>query len=190
MGFLFATQVPGGHPSDASYVLPLVDKVQHAIKRVPVKTTLAIHSLAGDLALNDSAVRQALHARGILTVGIPRTIDPINPLPTPAEVLHLLNAAGLNRQRTPYQVHLASACSYSRPVVESYIARLLARGAGQLRYTGQQGAIVQLGMTVMAHNGAAMRRIRQQRLSKRAQKFRRLLRLRRWNVNQFNDPKN
>jgi hypothetical protein len=33
-------------------------------------------------------------------------------------------------------------------------------------------------MTAMAHNGAAMVRIRQQRLSKRAQKFRRLLRLR------------
>jgi hypothetical protein len=35
-----------------------------------------------------------------------------------------------------------------------------------------------------------MVRIRQQRLSKRAQTFRRLLRLRHRNVNQFNEPKN
>jgi hypothetical protein len=44
-------------------------------------------------------------------------------------------------------------------------------------------------MTVMAYNGAAMVRIRQQRLSKRAQKFRRLLGLRRRNINQINGPK-
>jgi hypothetical protein len=74
--------------------------------------------------------------------------------------------------------------------VESHIASLLARGAGQLRYKGPQGAMVQLGMTVMAHNGAALQRIRQRRLSKRAQKFRRLLRLRRHNINQFNEQKN
>jgi hypothetical protein len=87
-------------------------------------------------------------------------------------------------------VQLACACGSSRPGVESPIARLLSRGAGQGRYKGLQGAVVQLSMTVMAHNGAAVVRIRQQRLSKRAQKFRRLLRLRRPNVNEFNVSKN
>ena len=110
--------------------------------------------------------------------------------PTPEEILDVLNEAGLNRKRTPHQVHLACACGYSRPVVESHIACLLARGAGEIRYKGPHGAVVQLGMTVMAHNAAALGRIRQQRLSKRAQKFRRLLGLRHRNINQINDSKN
>jgi hypothetical protein len=96
----------------------------------------------------------------------------------------------LNRQRTPHQVQLACACGYSRPVVESHIASVLCRGAGQIRYKGPQGAVVQLGMTVMAHNAAAVVRICQQRLSKRAQKFRRLLGLRRRHVTQINRSKN
>ena len=75
-------------------------------------------------------------------------------------------------------------------MVESHIASLLARGAGQVRYKGLQGAVVQLGMTVMAHNGAVGVRIRQQRLSKRAQKFRRLLGLRRHKINEINHLKN
>ena len=33
-GFIFANRVPEGNPSDASYVLPLLDKVQSAIDRV------------------------------------------------------------------------------------------------------------------------------------------------------------
>jgi hypothetical protein len=189
-GFIFATHAPRGNPNDASYVVPLVDKVQHALKQVTAPRKLAIHSVAGDLGVNDATVRQALHERGILTVGIPNTIAPIHPKPSPQEVLDLLHAAGLNRQRTPYQVQLACACGYSRPVVESHIASLLCRGAGQLRYKGPLGATVQLGMTAMAHNGAVMVRIRHRRLSKRAQRFRRLVRLRYRNVNQFNKPKN
>jgi hypothetical protein len=189
-GFIFATHAPVGNPIDASYVIPLVEKVQDALTRVKTPHRLAIHSVAGDLGVNDATVRQGLHERGILTVGIPQTTQPINPNPTPQEVLDLLNGANLNRQRTPYQVHLACACGYSRPVVESHIASLLSRGAGQIRYKGPQGAVVQIGMTAMAYNGAALVRIRQQRLSKRAQKFRRLLRLRYRNVNQFNEPKN
>ena len=185
-GFIFATRVPLGNPIDASYVLPLVDTVQHAIARSRAQPKLAIHSVAGDLGVNDPEVRHALHARGILTVGIPKTVEPITPQPTPEAILDILNAAGLNRQRTPHQVQLACACGYSRPVVESHIASVLARGAGQIRYKGPQGAVVQLGMTVMAHNGAVLVRIRQQRLSKRAQKFRRLLGLRYRNTNQIN----
>jgi hypothetical protein len=75
-------------------------------------------------------------------------------------------------------------------VGESHIACLLSRGAGQMRYKGPQGAVVQLGMTVMAHNGAAVVRIRQQRPSRGAQKFRRLLGFRAHNINQINASKN
>lgn len=189
-GFIFALRCPVGNPSDPSYVLPLLNNVHNAIERLRGPKQPAIHSLAGDLGVNDPVLRQVLHERGILTVGIPETIDPINPTPNPEAILAMLNEAGLNRQRTPHQVQLACACGYSRPVVESHIACLLSRGAGQIRYKGPQGAVVQLGMTVMAHNGAALVRIRQQRLSKRAQKFRRLLGLRRRNINQINDPKN
>ena len=63
----------------------------------------------------------------------------------------------------------------------------MSRGAGELRDKGLEGAVVQRGMTVMAHNGAVLMRIRQQRLSKRGQKFRRLLGLRHRNINQIND---
>jgi hypothetical protein len=189
-GFLFASRVPEGNPSDASSVLPLLDNVQRAIERAKTPQRLRVHSVAGDLGINDKALRQALHARGILTVGIPKTVEPLTPNPSPEEVLDILNEAGLNRQRTPHQVHLACACGYSRPVVESHIASLLSRGAGQVRYKGHPGAVVQLGMITMAHNGAVVVRIRQQRLSKRAQKFRRLLGLRRRKINEINNPKN
>ena len=63
----------------------------------------------------------------------------------------------------------------------------MSRGAGEVRYKGLEGAVVQRGMTVMANNGSVLVRIRQQRLSKRGQKFRRLLGLRRQKVNQIND---
>jgi hypothetical protein len=189
-GFIFANRVPAGNPSDASYVVPLVDKVQAAIARVTGPCTPAIHSVASDLGANDPAVRQTLHARGILTVGIPRSIEPIKATPSPEEILAHLNEAGLNRIRTPYQVELACATGYSRPVVESHIASLLARGAGQVRYKGREGAVRQQGMTALAHNGAVVVRIRRQRLSKRAQKFRRLLGLRSPKINEINHPKN
>jgi hypothetical protein len=189
-GFIFATLVPQGNPSDPSYGLPLLDKVQNAIDRVRIGPKRQIHSVASDLGLNDPCLRHALHARGILTVGIPKTIEPVAPNPSAQDVHTILNEAGLHRQRTPHQVHLACASGYSRPVVESHIASLLARGAGQVRYKGLQGAVVQQGMTVMTHNGATLVRIRRQRLSKRAQKFRRLLGLRPHNINQINNQKN
>lgn len=177
-GFIFAFHLPIGNPSDASYVEPLVDKVEQAITRVRTRSTLAIHSLAGDLALNDATLREALHERGILTVGIPKTVDPLPPSPTPEDVLRSLDEADLHHIRTPSQVHLAYACGYSRPVVESIIASLLCHGVGHLTYKGHRGAIVQTGMAVMAHNAATLVRIHEYRLSKRARTFRRRLRLR------------
>ena len=176
-GFIFATLVPAGNPPDASYVVPLLDKVQRAINRVGSRKRRQVHSVAGDLGINDATLRQTLHERGILTLGIPKTVEPINPQPTAEEIGALLTEAGLTQKRTPRQVQIACACGYSRPVVESHIASLVARGAGQVRYTGLAGAVVQQGMTVMAHNGATLARLPQQRLSKRAQKLRRLLRL-------------
>jgi hypothetical protein len=189
-GFIFAFALPVGNPADPSYVVPLVDKVQHALGQVSGHPTLAIHSVAGDLALNDASLRATLHGRGILTVGIPQTVEPLPPAPTPEEIRRMLHEAGLHHRRTPHQVQLACASGYSRPVVESIIASLLCHGAARIIYKGHRGAIVQMGMAVMAHNGATVRRIHQDRLSQRAQKFRRLLRLKRHNVNEFNVPKN
>jgi len=176
-GFVFAAQLPVGNPGDVSYVVPLVDKVQTALTQVTRRPRPALHSLAGDLALNDPKLRETLHARGILTVGIPRTVEPLSPTPTPEAVHQVLTTAGLQRKRTPRQVQLACAAGYSRPVVESIIASLLSRGAAQLRYKGWHGAQVQVTMAVLAHNAATVRRIRLGRLTTRAQKFRRLLHL-------------
>lgn len=176
-GFVFAAQLPVGNPNDVSYVVPLVDKVQTALTQVTTRPIPTIHSLAGDLALNDAKLRETLHARRILTVGIPHTVEPLSPTPTPEVVHQLLTTAGLHRKRTPRQVQLACAAGYSRPVVESIIASLLSRGAAQLRYKGWHGACVQVTMAVLAHNAATVRRIQLGRLTTRAQKFRRLLHL-------------
>jgi len=189
-GFIFAFQLPGGNPADLNYVVPLVDKVQTAIAHVAGRPTLAIHSLAGDLALNDATLRETLHGRGILTVGIPHTVAPLSPSPTPEDIRQMLTEAGLHGKRTPHQVRLACAGGYSRPVVESLIASLLGRGAARITYKGQRGATVQMGMTVMAHNAATVVRIHHNRLSTRAQKFRHLLRLKRHNSNEFKVVKN
>ena len=177
-GFVFAARLPVGNPSDTSYVLPLVDQVQAACARITTRATPSIHSLAGDLAVNDATLRESLHNRGILTVGIPRSVEPLLPTPSPEAINEMLATADLHRKRTPRQGELACAAGYSRPVVESIIASLLSRGAGQLRYKGWHGACVQLTMAVMAHNAATVRRIRSGRLTSRAQKFRRLLHLR------------
>lgn len=185
-GFIFANRVPEGNPSDPSYVLPLLDKVQQAIDLVTSPRRLRVHCLGGDLGVNDPELRRDLHQRGILSVGIPKTVEPVNPKPSPQQVVDILNASGLNRIRTPHQVHLACASGYSRAVIESHIATLMSRGAGQWRYKGLDGAVVQMGMIVMAHNGATLVRIRQQRLSKGGRKFRRLLGLRHRNINQIN----
>jgi hypothetical protein len=185
-GFIVALHLPVGNPSDASDVEPLVDHVKQAIARVGTRPTPAIHSLAGDLALNDAALREALHVRGLLTVGIPRTVAPLPPSPPPEEVPRILSEAGLQDIRTPTPVHLAYACGYSRPVVESIMASLLGRGAARLTYKGHRGAIVQTGMAVMAHNAATLVRIHEYRLSKRARTFRRRLRLRCRKINHCN----
>lgn len=181
-GFVFAARLPVGNPSDVSYVLPLVDQVQTACAQVTTRPTPTVHSLAGDLAVNDPTLREQLPTRGILTVGIPRTLEPLSPTPSPDAIAELLTSADLHGTRTPRHVQLACAAGYSRPVVESLIASLLSRGVGQLRYKGWHGAVVQLMMAVMAHNAATVRRIRHGRLTPRAQKFRHLLHLKPLNL--------
>jgi len=181
-GFVLAARLPVGNPRDVSYVLPLLDQVQAACARVTTRPTPRIHSLAGDLAMNDPTLREQLHLRGILTVGIPRTVEPLSPVPSSEAIQEALTTTGLSHTRTPRQVRLACAAGYSRPVVESIIASLLSRGAGQLRYKGWHGACVQLTMAVMAHNAATVRRIRYGRLTSRVHKFRRLLHLKPLNL--------
>jgi hypothetical protein len=185
-GFIFGLHLPVGNPSDASYVQPLIAKVQQAMARTATYPTPALRSLAGDLAFNDASLREALHQQGMLTVGIPHTVDPLPPSPASEDVLRILSEAGWPGTQTPCQVQLAYASGYSRPFIESIIASLLGRGAGRLTYKGHRGAIVQMGMAVMAHNAATLVRIHEYRLSKRARLFRRRLRLRCRKVNQDN----
>ena len=59
-----------------------------------------------------------------------------------------------------------------------------------MRYKGLEGAVVQQGMTVMSYNGAVLVRIRQQKMTKRAQKFRRLLGLKSPKVSKIKQEKN
>jgi hypothetical protein len=167
-------------------VEPGLDTVAQAIARVGTRPTPAIPALAGDLARNDAAWREAWHARGLLTVGIPRTVAPRPPSPMPEDVPRLLSEAGWQDIRTPTQVQLADACGSSRPVVESLMASLRCRGAARLTDKGHRGAVVHTGMAVMAHHAATLVRIHEDRLSKRARMFRRRWRLRCRKVNQGN----
>ena len=185
-GFIFGLHLPVGHPGDPRSGEPLVDHVQQAMARVATFPRPAIRSLAGDLAFTDAALREVVHQPGMLTVGIPQTVEPLPSSPTPEDVLRLLNEADLPQARTPCQVHLAYACGYSRPVVESLMASLLCRGAARVTYQGHRGAIVHTGMAVMAHHAATLVRIHAYRLSERARTFRRRLRLRCRQVNQCN----
>src|SRR5262249_60871070 len=84
-GFIFANRVPEGNPSDPGYVLPLLDKVQSAIDRVSVPQRLRIHSIAGDLGVNDTALRREPPPAGGLAVCVPKQGEPIKRQPTPPQ---------------------------------------------------------------------------------------------------------
>jgi hypothetical protein len=92
-GFLFANRTPQGNPHDVSDVLPWLDQVAQATKRVQSGAKPSMHAVAGALALNDPVFRQALHARQILPVGMPKTVEPIDPNLSAEDVLHMLNEA-------------------------------------------------------------------------------------------------
>lgn len=178
-GLLLAQRVPKGQPRDPRSVLPRLDTGHRAIDLVAAPKRVPVHSLGGDLGGKDAEVRHALHARGLRTVGMPTTVAPITPTPSQQAGLDLLNASGCQRLRTPHHVHWACVSGSSRPGVESHLATLMSHGAAHVRSKGLEGAVVQMGLTVMAHHGAVLVRIRQQRLAKRGQTFRRLLGLKR-----------
>ena len=183
-GLIFAWPLPVGKPRDARSVAPWGDKVEQAMARVGTRPPPAIHALAGDLARTAATWREALPAPGMLTGGLPRTVDPLPLSPTPEDVLRPLEEADLHHIRTPSPGHLAYACGYRRPVGESLMASLLGRGAARLTDTGHRGALIQTGMAVMAHHAATVVRLHASRLSKRARTCRRRLRWRCRQVNQ------
>ncbi len=190
-GFIFGYHLPVGNPDDASYALPLVQTVEGAIDLLdfayPRRKPL-IRSLAGDLGLDDPTLRNQLHSRGIATLGIPRSIEPIPKVPTPKMIEEALHIPGLEEKQNATQIKIAHACAYSRPFVENLITTLICRGATRIKYRGHQGASIQIGMAMVAANATTLVRIKHDCLSKRAQTFRHLFRLKPPNSNKNNTP--
>lgn len=188
-GFIFGFHLPSGNPTDASYVLPLLGKVDNALDQrdgPPPRRGPAIGSLAGDLGLNQDDVRAQLHRRGILTGGIPETTAPLPQKPTPEQIQQVQQTPDLKGTPSATQIHIAYACGYSRPLVESLIANLACRGATHIKYKGHRGATLQVAMAIMAANAATLARIQKDQLTQRAQKFRRWFRLKPPNSNKNN----
>lgn len=186
-GFIFGLHLPQGNPDDASYMLPLLDKVDGAIARMEGKCKPRIVSVAADLAFRGATLRNQLHAKGILTVGIPDTIAPVPALPAPDRIPAVQEQFDLGWIPSAAQVQTAYACGYSRPFVESLIETLSCRGGACIKYKGHRGATLQITMAILACNAAALVRIQQGRLTRRAQKFRRFFRLRPPNSLRNND---
>lgn len=191
-GFIFGLHLPAGNPNDASYLMPLLDKVDRAIEKMGKRPKPRIVSVAGDLALNRKEVRDSLHGRGILTVGIPKTLDPLPSKSTPEQIQAIHQEFAPGKVPSAHQVRAAFACGYSRPSpayagVESLIETLSCRGARQIKYKGHRGAILQVTAGVLACNGATLVRIQHGRLTKRAQRFRRFFRLKPPNLLQHRD---
>lgn len=178
-GFIFSFHLPCGNPSDVSYVAPLVERLEKTIEQIApdrLETAPLIRSVAGDLGLRDATLRSELHEKGILTVGIPENIEPVEKEPGVERIQAVLDDPQF-QDLSPQQVELAYACGYSRPFVESIIYNLACRGGSHIKYKRLRGANIQIGMAIMAHNAATLVRIRENQLSKRAQKLRQLLKL-------------
>jgi len=189
-GFIFALHLPEGNPDDASYVAPLIQTVDGAIDAMETPRKPKIQSLAGDLAFRYDSVREPLHARGILTTGIPSTTDPLPQTASPQQVLAVQQSRSFPHIPSAHQVKVATACGYSRPFVESLIEQLAGRGGTHLKYKGHRGAVIQVSTAILAHNAATLTRILQNRLTKRAQRCRRWCRLRPPKPLENNNPKN
>jgi len=189
-GFIFGLHLPEGNPDDASYMMPLIDHVDTAIGVLERRHKPRIQSVAGDLAFTDAALRHQLQARHILTVGIPETIAGVPNVPTPEMIAAAQHTFGGLRIPSVTQIKVAYACGYSRPFIESLIDSLSHRGGTPIKYKGHRGAILQTTTAIMAHNAAILVRIQQNRLSKRAQKFRRFFRLKPPNSLRDNERKN
>ena len=188
-GFIFGLHLPEGNPDDASYVPPLIEAVDGAIHALERARKPKIQSLAGDLAFRAGPVRNPLHARGILTTGIPSTTDPLPRTASPQQVHVVQQSMPFPHIPSAHQVQVATACGYSRPFVESLIEQLAGRGGTHLKYKGHRGAVIQVSTAILAHNAATLTRILKNRLTKRAQRCRRWFRLRPPKPLENNTPK-
>lgn len=192
-GVIFGVHLPVGNPSDASYVLPLVHKVERVLNERDWgagQERPRIRSIAGDLGMRDPDVKAALQRRGILTVGIPDSVVPFPNVPPDEMIEAVLTHPEWQGHCDRTQVEIAYACGYSRPFVEGMIEGLVCRGGAHITYKGHRGAIVQTEMTILASNAAVLVRIRQNRLTKRAQTFRQWFGLTPSNSQQDNASKN
>jgi len=190
-GFIFGYHLPKGNPDDASYVMPLVHNVEMAIDPLDwiyPKRTPRIRSLSGDLGMNDPNVRENLHKKGIATVGIPTSIEPIPKVPDTGMIQKVLDTPILGEMQNITQIKTAYICAHSRPFVEGLITTLICRGATTIKYKGHRGAHIQIGMAILAANAATLVRIKQDQISKRAKKCRKLFRLKPSNSNENNEP--
>lgn len=109
-GFILGLHVPEGNPDDASYMLPLLDHVKTAIDAMDEKRKPRIQSVAGDLAFTDAPLREQVQQRGILTAGIPRTVAPIDPVPTPEQIAAAQQSMPTDPPPSATQVKIAYAC--------------------------------------------------------------------------------
>jgi len=189
-GFIFGLHLPEGNPDDASYVPPLIQAVDAAIDKLKRSRKPKIQSLAGDLAFRVDNVREPLHARGILTTGIPSTTNPLPRTASPQQVLAVQQSMPFPHIPSAHQVQVATACGYSRPFVESLIEQLACRGGTRLKYKRHRGAVIQVSTAILAHNAATLTRILQNRLTQRAQRCRRWFRLKPPKPLENNNPKN
>jgi len=176
-GFILGLHLPEGNPDDATYMIPLIDQVQTAIDAMNQQRKPRIRSVAGDLAFTDTSLQEQLQQRGILTVGIPETVATIDSVPTPEQIAVAQQTIQNAPSPSATQVKIAYACGYSRPFVEGVIGTLSCRGGTEIKYKRHRGALIQTTMAVMASNAATLVRIQQERLSKRARKFRRFFHL-------------
>lgn len=186
-GFIFGLHLPQGNPDDRTYMIPLLDQVDRAILKLERKRKPTIHSIATDLGFRDERLQRQLHARHILTVGMPQTTDPIPAVPTDEMMDALQQGTDLDPPPSKTRIKIAYACGYRRPVVESLIESLSCRGAVQIKYKGHRGALIQTTMAILASNGATMVRIKHNHISKKAQIFRRLFGLEPYNSIKNND---
>ncbi len=161
--------------------------VETAIDAIDRKRKPRIRSVAGDLAFTHPSLREQVQQRGILTAGIPETVATIDPMPTPEQIAAAQQSIESESPPSATQVKIAYACGYSRPFVEGIIETLSCRGGTRIKYKRHRGALIQTTMAVMATNAATLVRIQQDRLSKRARKFRRFFRLKPPNSLKNND---
>jgi len=171
-------------------MMPLIDQVQQAIQAMQTPRKPRIQSAAADLAFRQIDLRERLHQRGILTVGIPSTVEPLPRTASPPQMYAAQQTLPFPQAPSVHQVQVATACGYSRPFVERLIHQLANRGGTQLKYKGHRGAFLQTMTAILAHNSATLKRIEHQQLTQRAQRFRRLFRLKPPNSLQNKAPLN